>query len=365
MHRYAGQILLLPFLELRLKEGLSVRGLTRKLITTSFISLMIVISSISHAGVNPFKKSKDLLFGTDVPWYENAGAVIKSGAERDGSDTNYYHVNIDKHRLLLRLGKNDPSGELVNTRYLDTLAIVDVLADGSRLPIFDWCLNNQQNLTRTLQQNAVVVNDTCINAGGGGDFVINLDPQAKKALKSAKVLSFVIEPYGRPLKLSYSMDGFTELMAKVERPVVIARPAVASAPVVKAPPKPKPVAKPAKTKPVKMCYANAPADFKSAVPAIAYPCKDAAKKADAESKITARVKNEKKKMALELERAKQEELARQKAIETNKRAQEWEAQQDAIWIKRCQRHWKKGTSPCYCEKYLDQAPVGVSNTCGQ
>lgn len=70
-------------------------------------------------------------------------------------------------------------------------------------------------------------------------------------------------------------------------------------------------------------------------------------------------------MALELERAKQEELARQKAIETNKRAQEWEAQQDAIWIKRCQRHWKKGTSPCYCEKYLDQAPVGVSNTCGQ
>ena len=237
-----------------------MQGLTRKIFSASLLSLLFIISGASQANVNPFKKSKDLNFGDDVPWYENAGAIIKSGAERSGSDTNYYHLNIDKFRLLLRMGKNDPSGELINTRTLDKLAIADVKVDGRRLPVFDWCLNNQQNPTRTLTQNAVVVNDTCINAGGGGDFVINLDKPTKQLLKIARKLEFIVEPYGRPLRLTYSMAGFAPLMEKIDRPAPVAAPRPAPVPKPKpvvAKPKPKP-----KPKPVKMCYAKAPADFK-------------------------------------------------------------------------------------------------------
>lgn len=340
-----------------------MRGLTRKLIITSLLSLFFVVSGASNAGVNPFKKTMDYTFGDNIPWYANKVSVTKSGFIKDGSDTDFYHLNIDKHRLLLRLGRNDPSGELVNTRLLDTLEINEVMADGQRLPIFDWCIKNQHVISNTLKQNAVVVNDTCINAGGGGDFVINLDDQTKGILKSAKTLSFIIEPFGRPVKLAYSMKGFSGLMTKLDAPVPVAKkvvPVVVPVVVKAEPPKPKP-----KPKPVKMCYAKAPSGFESAIPAITYPCDNAEQKEAAETKVAARVAGEKKKMAAELEASKREQLARQKSVENNKREVEWEQQQAEMWIKRCKRHWAKGKSPCYCDSYIDKAPAGVTSTCGK
>jgi len=339
-----------------------VDGLTSKIIITSLLSLLIAVPGVSNAGVNPFKKAKNYTFGTEVPWYESKESVTKSGSVRSGADTNYYHLNVDKYRLLLRLGKNDPSGELVNTRRLDALTIVEVKADGRRLPIFDWCLSNQHNVTKKLKQNTIVANDVCINADGGGDFVINLDEQTKRIIKSAKTLSFVVEPYGRPVMLSYNMSGYSELAAKLDKPapspvIKVPKPVLPVA-AVKEKPKPKP-------KPVKMCYSKAPADFQSAVTAIAYPCNNATKKANASQKIKARVEQEKKKMAMELEAANREKLARQKEVEDNKREIQWALQQAEIWVKRCQKHWAKGKSPCYCEKYIDRAPEGVTSSCGK
>ena len=337
-------------------------GLTSKFIISSLLSLLIAVPSVTNAAINPFKKSKNYVFGTEAPWYESRESITKSGSVRSGSDTNYYHLNVDKHRLLLRLGKNDPSGELVNTRRLDALAIAEVKVDGRRLPVFDWCLNNQHNVTKKLKQNTVVANDVCINADGGGDFVINLDDPTKRLLKTAKTLTFVVEPYGRPIMLSYNMSGFSELMTKLDKPapapvVKVSKPVVPVA-VVEVKPKPKP-------KPVKMCYAKAPAGFESAVTAIAYPCNNTTKKSNAKTKINARVEQEKKKMAMELEAAKREELARQKALENDKREVQWALQQAEMWVKRCQKHWAKGKSPCYCEKYIDRAPEGIVSSCGK
>ena len=266
---------------------------------------------------------------------------------------------------MLRLGKNDPSGELENTRPLDSLAISKISIDGRQLPIFAWCLENQQNPGKKLKQNAVVANDVCINSGGGGDFIINLDDDTRRILKNASKLEMTIEPYGRPVKLIYTMSGYAPIMAKINKPVVVP---VVKKPVVKAAPKPVVVVKPKpkpKPKPVKMCYARPPVDFKSAVPAMAYPCKDALKKSNAETKISARVEHEKKKMAAELKAANDEKLAREKSVEDNQREVEWDAKQNELWISRCKRHWAKNRSPCYCEKYLEQAPAGVNNTCGQ
>lgn len=198
-----------------------MRVVMNKLVVASVSVFLLLMSFTGHAVVNPFKKSKNYTFSSNVSWYEHNSAAIKSGSTRDGSDTNYYHLNIDKYRLMLRLGKNDPSGELENTRPLDSLAISDISIDGRRLPIFSWCLENQQNPGKKLKQNSVVANDVCINAGGGGDFIINLDDETRNLLKNAKKLEFTIEPYGRPVKLIYTMSGYAPIMAKINKPVVV------------------------------------------------------------------------------------------------------------------------------------------------
>jgi len=349
-----------------------VQGIAKKLFVSSIIGLLWVSSSASVAGNNPFKKSKAYTFGSSVPWYENNDMAIKSGSVRDGSNMNYYHLNIGKRRLLLRLGKNDPSGELENTRPLENLAINDVKVDGRRLPLFDWCLQNQQNVSKKLKQNAVVANDVCVNAGGGGDFIINLDARSHNLLKASKKIEFSVEPFGRVVKLNFNMAGYAPIMAKINKPVpppVVKKTKPKPKPVVvKAKPKPKPVVKvkpKPKSKPVKVCYAKPPEAFKSVVKAVRFTCANKASKSRAENKIAERVISEKKKRNAERLAAENEKLVRELSAKDNKRETAWEEQQAKLWIKRCERHWAKNTSPCYCEKFLAKAPPGVKNTCGK
>jgi len=335
--------------------------MARILALTIIFSSLLVSSISAQAGINPFKKTKNYVFGSNIAWYLKEGAAVKSGSAKDGSDTLYYHLNVTKDRLRLRLGKNDPGGDIENTRDLGKMAIVNVLLDGRRFAQFQRCLDNQEQVNKKLKQNALVANGLCVNSGGGGDFIIQLDSSSKNALKAASSLELVIEPYGRPVKLKYSMTGFADIMSKLDKPK--------PKPVVKAKPKAKPVAK-AKPRPktkkkiVKMCLARPPADFKSAVRAVSYPCENKARQEKAEKSIAARVEKEKQKMAAEMARVKQEEQAREKASKSNEIEIEWAKKQAAMWIKRCEKHWVKGTSPCFCEKYLDKAPPSVTNTCG-
>lgn len=320
-------------------------------------------SAISHADINPFKKAKSYKFKNNIAWYLKEDSAVKSGTSKDGADTLYYHLNISKDRLRLRLGKNDPSGELEDTRSMGKLAIVDVKLDGKRLDKFQWCLDNQERPDKKLDQGAVVANDACVNAGGG-DFIINLDEASRSILMSAQKIDFVVEPFGRPVNLSYTMAGFAGIMSQLDKPKPEPKP-VEKKPepkIVAAKPKPKP--KPIPKKVVKMCSAEPPADFAGAIKSISYPCVNTARKAKAEAAIAASVEKEKQKMAAELERIRQEEEAKKKALVNDKREIEWAKKQADMWIKRCSKHWSKGTSPCFCEKYLDQAPEGVTNTCG-
>lgn len=347
-----------------------MHAVTKKQLLTGIISFFLVVSSTCYAGNNPFKKSKKYNFGTDVVWYQADDAALKSGSVQDGSNFNYYHLNINNEQLLLRLGRNDPSGQLENTRPLSKLAINEVNIDGQRLPLFASCLRNQQNPSRKLKQGTIIANDECINDGGNGDFIINLDAESKRLLLKANTIEFVVEPYGRPVSLTFSMSGYAAIMAEINKPVPVVvkkpEPVVVKAPVqVKPKSKPKPVIVVKKPKPAKMCKAHAPADFKSAVPAISYPCNNRAKKSAANIKVAARVEHEKKKMMAELDAAEKEKKASQTTLESDKREIEWKKEQSAMWVKRCQRHWAKNKSPCYCQKYLSQAPSGVVDSCGK
>ncbi len=341
-----------------------MQGLARKFFSTAITASLLFYAVNSSAEINPFKKSKNYKFGTDVPWYKKSDSAMKSGSVKDGADIHYYHFNVDKSRILLRLSKNDPSGDLENTRYLDALAITDVSIDGARMARFDWCLDNQQRPGRKLKQNALVANDTCQNAGGGGDFIIKLDQATLDNLLNASQVEFVVEPYGRPVRLTYDMAGFSSVMKDVLRPAAKPKPRPVAKPVKAEPaakPKPRPVAKP---KPVKMCKASAPANMQSVVKPVLYPCDDKAKKQAAEANVNRAVEAHKQQLAEQKRREKEQAMLKQKAVEDSKREKEWDKKQDSMWISRCQRHWKKGRSPCYCEKYLDQAPPGVTSNCG-
>ena len=170
----------------------------------------LICSISAQAGVNPFKKTRNHEFGDEIVWRLKAKAAVKSGRVQQGADTQYYHLNITGHRLRLRLGENDPSGDISNTRDLSKLTIVDVLLDGNRLAQFQYCLDNQQQISKKLKLGASVPNRVCVNAGG--DFNIRLNPVSMRELKQTRRLTFIIEPYGRLVKLDYSMAGFVGIM---------------------------------------------------------------------------------------------------------------------------------------------------------
>lgn len=349
-------------LKRRLMRFFSVGCTVKKLIIACVGGIVLLVSSASNAALNPFKKSKNYTFGSNIAWYEHNDAALKTGAVRADSDTHYYHLNIDNDRLFLRLGKNDPSGEIENTRLLERLSIVEINVDGNRLPLFDWCLVNQQTPSSKLKQDAIVANGVCVNAGGGGDFVMNLNQATRNILRKASVLEFIVEPYGRSVKLTYSMLGYSTIMKKINKPVVV-KSVAKPKPVVVAAPKPKlkPKAKP-KVKPVKICYANPPTAFKSQISAVSYPCGDKAKKTSAESKVSSQVRQEETKQEAADNEARE---IRQRAREDNKREIEWGSKQSVLWISRCEKHWSKNRSPCFCEKYFAQAPTGTKNTCNK
>jgi hypothetical protein len=323
---------------------------------------LLVYSISAQAAFNPFKKTKNYEFGNDIHWQFQEDAAIKSGRVKAGADILYFHLRITKNELRLRLGKNDPSGEIKNSRKLSKMTIVDVLIDGRRFKLFQRCLDNQQPLGKKLKPGALVANDACVNMGAG-DFIAQLDTASRNELKASDKLVFIVEPYGRKVKLSYSMLGFEGIMSQLDKPPM----PVVVEPVVKPAPKPvvEPVAKPiVKKKVVKICVAKPPADFRSAVKSVSYPCENKAGKVKAEKSVAVEVNKEKRKMAAEIARLKQQEEELDKASEYSKKEIEWAKKQKAMWIKRCQKHWNKGTSPCFCEKYLDDAPAGVNNTCG-
>ncbi len=332
--------------------------------TALLFACISLISAYSvHAEINPFKKAKVYSFGDEPAWYFKEGAVIKSASRRDGGDTLFYHLRVNRDQLRLRLSKNDPSGELENTRGLERMSVNDVLVDGSTLSRFKWCLQNQERPGKKLNASAIVINDACVNPGNG-DFIINLDDASRNALKFSRRLEFVVEPYSRPIKLSFSMGNFSEVMERAAGPkpppvkAVRETPAPPKAVVSKPKPKPKSV--------VKTCKADPPDDYASVVQSQSYPCGDAAKKTQAEKSVNDQVEAEKQKRQAAAYAVQRKQEKKNKKEEAVKRVEtEWEKRQTAMWVARCKKHWAKGNSPCYCEKYLDRAPSGVTNSCGR
>jgi len=324
-----------------------------------FLCVGLLSASMSVQAENPFKKTIDFDFPDNVSWVLKKDTAVKTGRVKEGSDELFFHLSINNKQLKLRFSKNDPSGMVINSRSLSSLVIEDVLVNGERLPIFQWCLNNQQADSGKFKQDTPVERNACINAEG--DFIINLDDRSRQILKSAKTLELVTEPYRRTEILNFGMAGYAAIAKKLDAPVIPAK----AAPVI-AVEKPVITPKAEVKKVVKICQATAPAEY-TTIQSVAYPCADAAKKAAAEAKINQKVDAEKKKAELAAAEARKKQVQEKEktgdAAAKAKAEEEWAKRQTAIWIKRCQKHWANMVSPCYCKSYLEHAPKGVKDTC--
>lgn len=354
-----------------------------RLFTTLFILCSFSSNVAAMNSDNPFAKNKSLDIGKDVSWSIDKENVLATKTANDDGGT-YYHLRFDNKQLEF-LMSSDANG--LSPRSFSQLEVKNLKIDGKQAPLFDWCLNNQEKHNRFLQQGLSVKKNICVINNSTGRFIIRLNKDTLSALKDGRSLSIVLKPFRTPLELNYDISDFQEMFLALnakdkpdESPVsAVANPVVSATPVPVVIPK------------VNKCWAKPPEKYKT-IKSIAYPCEDTAKKIAAETGISKQVDQKKvaeKKLATEkaAEKEKQRKLAedkkQQELAAKLKQEQLLQAEAAAIaaskvkqseiggeiakkMIGMCDKYWSKGEHRCYCQKYIEHAPVEIqkNSTCG-
>lgn len=326
------------------------------------------INAIAKSSDNPFAKTASVDIGRDAAW------VFKDRtATRSGSDSGtFYHLFYDRKQLRLRITNSAEDSENSAIHY-EQFAVNDVLIDGKRLPVFQWCLKNQQGHKRYLQQGLQVKRDVCRNQGEIGTFSMRLNVATLNVLNSGKKLTFSLKPFRSAVEVNFDVSDFSSVVAKLNAGVTPAAKKSAQTPVATAPSK-------------KKCKASPPAGFAD-VKAIEYDCKNLTARAKATANIDAAVGKERERRKLAAAKREQKRLAaaeaKKKDLIARRAAEEKLAaeqaalaaslvQQQAIgdeistkMIAMCAKKWAKGDHRCYCEKYIAHAPKAIqdSSTC--
>ncbi len=325
---------------------------------------------VAMKGDNPFAKNEVINIGKDINWRidKSSGQASKTVSDDNGS---YYHLYFDNKQLRLSISK-DVAG--ARAKSFNQLEVKDVRIDGKQVPLFKWCLKNQERHNRFLQQGLMVKKDICVINGENGTFIMRLNKETLVSLQTADSLLIMLKPFRKPLELDYDISDFSVMQAQLnsvpEKPAAVV--AVAA---------PAPVAKV-----VEKCLVKPPSAYKKIKP-LEYTCSDVSSKMQAERKMAAKVDKEKEKQnKLAAEKEKQRKLAEQKKQEelALKLEQEKllaaeavaiaasEAKQTELnneitqkMLKVCRKYWDKGEHRCYCQKYIEHAPASIqaSSTC--
>lgn len=349
---------------------------------TVLLLLLFSFNQLAFAENNPFAKKTNLNVSEDVKWRVTASGATKTASDNKGL---FYHLMYDAKQLRLSVSTDKLANQ---PKKFTQFEVKDVLLDNKRLPLFNWCLNNQSEHSRYLQQGLSVKNDVCVVDGNRGRVTIWLDAATVASLKEGDDLTLVIKPYRSVLSINYEMADFSTMQTAL---------AGKSAPLVVAT-KEKPVAAPV----LESCWAKPPENNKT-IKAIKYTCGDTAAKKQAEAVIAkqlgdARVLAEKQKQqraqTLALKQKKQAEtVARQKQLAKEQQLKEQESvrvqqvERQALNDKRvleqekvaenaakqselgvevtvkmvamCQKYWDKGEHRCYCQKFIEYAPADI------
>ncbi len=345
------------------------------------LACVLVLSFRAEAvsGGNPFDKRTRIFAGAGMDWTLVDEELRKSSANEAGT---YYHLFISDDELRLRLSAtSDPE----QRRAYKSLAIEDLKVDGKRLPIFQWCLNNQPGNDRFLQQGLSVSQDICDNRGAEGEFILRLDDPTMQQLQQGKRLAFEIKPYRSRVEVNFNIADLAAAQAILEASKAPPEPPPVPASLMAAPKPTAPAVPVIKAEPVKMCDARAPAGYD--ISAESYVCNDPSDRIRAKKVITAAVNKEKarraqvaqqqaerKRAAEEAERARQQALLEQQkaeaaeaaaiaASELNQQAIQNQLTEKMLGV--CNKMWARGKHRCYCQKYIEHAPPDIqsSSTC--
>jgi hypothetical protein len=333
------------------------------------VSAMLFVTAQVYAAVdsNPFAKEKRFDFGTDIAWSTSSDSITKTV----NVDDNYYHLFFDGRQLRLRITTDKADNES-STKSFDAFAVNDIIIDGKRNAVFQWCLNNQDRHSRFLQQGLSVKKDICINDGAHGVYTMQLNQQTVDALLNGSKLTFVLKPYRTPVELNFNITDFQAAVTKMQH-------AKAAAVAASKPAEPIHTAVvasvPAPAAPKAKCTLKPPAEF-AEVRTIEYDCDNEAEKTKAKATLSSQIDKAlaaREKLAVEKERKlKAEEKARLAKEEKTRREQEALAASAALqqelssdiakkMIAVCQKKWSEGEHRCYCEKYIQFAPAGIES----
>jgi len=322
---------------------------------------------------NPFDKGKSVNIGSDNEWL-----IKNKTATRSGSDAgNFYHLFYDRKQLRLHITDGAEDSE-ASAKKFQHLAIEDVKVDGKRLPVFQWCLGNQQKHTRFLEQGLKVKKGVCKNEGEVGTFSMRLNAATLGVLKNGQTLSFKIKPFRSSLNVNFDISDFSNMAVSLKpKKLPVQEQAVQAAVVEK-------VIVPEK------CLANPPKGF-AKIKSAEYLCNDAAAKDEAEAGIAALVVKERKrvvKRAAEQERKRKQAAAAAEKAKAEKQAKalaDKKAEEERIAAEQaalaeaeaskqlmnaditnkmlavCQKKWAVGEHRCYCEKFIEHAPEGIAS----
>jgi flagellar biosynthesis GTPase FlhF len=317
---------------------------------------------------NPFAKNESLDIGMDSAWTIDKTAKLATKSKSDGKGS-YYHLLFNNKQIELKITK-DAAGAV--PKEFSQLEIKNVEIDGKQSSLFKWCLKNQERHDRFLQQGLSVKKNICSIDGLSGVFVMRLNKATLDELKGGSSLSIMLKPFRTPLVLNYDLGDFRDMYIAMNKKAV---PVAAAAPVAAQ-----------EVAPVKKCYAEAPAKYKS-IMSEGYVCDDTAAKISAETKIAKQVEQEKakerqlaaekekqRKLAEEKKKAELAELARQEELRAAEAAAiaASEAKQAQLggeitekMVGMCRKFWDKGEHRCYCQKYIEHAPADIqaSSTC--
>jgi len=338
---------------------------------------------------NPFDKTITVNAGASVNWDVKEDMASKTAPTSD-TDGTFYQLRITRTELILRL-LDSPSGGTIS---FDQLKIEDVQLDGKSSTLFGWCLNNQEEHNRFLQQGLKIEKDICQNKGQKGVFVMKLNQATYDLLKTTKSLAFTVKPYRSSVVASFDVSNIADIFVQLasggravaaqKKPVAaeiksvdkssakfLTKP-ISSTPALAAPL--------VKAKPADLCSIKPPLNF-AALKVIEYVCTDETAKAKARKEMAANVKQQrakKEKLALEkkqkLKQTEAERLAREEeerkeaeavaASEQNRNKIKSQVSEKMIGM--CKKKWAVGEHRCYCEPYLEFAPAGIKSdgSCG-
>lgn len=344
-----------------------------KFIGNLFAVALFCTNSLVHAAIDnkPSSQAEQIYIGADIRWTVKHDSISKTA---EGQPGEYYRLSFDGKHLSLQVGVNNQFTS--NTKQYAQLIVEDLLVDGERLPIFQWCLNHQTKHDRYLQPGLDVQNKVCEIQGERGTFAVKLDRITSTRIESAQRLSFIIRPHRTSLRVNYDISDYKQAIAIQQAQLVESAAAKVSVGTVSKPGR-EAVQPDVKIAPVqvKMCKAKASGEF-SFIGAVEYVCNDSADKKRAQQKMAFAIDKEKKrKQAAQLAARETQQKATQQRL---KLEQEKQAEQEAIAKSRekhqqvlneltkkmvgvCNKMWALGKHRCYCERYIQYAPAGIES----